>query len=60
MKKLIMTTMAIAGPAFASCGWRGSYSGGYGAPRVPQPKHAAMPRSGPAKAKVTVSPPVID
>ena len=57
MKKLIMTAMAmslLAGPAFASCGSHGGYSGGYGASRVSQPKYSAMPRSMPAKAKAAV------
>jgi hypothetical protein len=58
MKKLIMTAMAmslLAGPAFASCGSHGGYSGGYGASRVSQPKYSAMSRSAPSKAKATAS-----
>ena len=58
MKKLIMTAVAmslLAGPAFASCGSHGGYSGGYGASRVSQPKYSAMPRSAPSKAKATAS-----
>ena len=57
MKKMIMMAVAmslLAGPAFASCGSHGGYSGGYGASRVSQPKYSAMPRSMPAKAKAAV------
>jgi hypothetical protein len=58
MKKMIMTAVAmslLAGPAFASCGSHGGYSGGYGASRVSQPKYSAMPRSTPSKAKATTT-----